>query len=94
MSVASFVQLSASSSTSSFERKGILLVMLFDLSLQCIFYSTYRLIRLNSPNLNYLIICGAVMIFISDVLFVIPTLNPFTVSITCIVSYSKLTVSK
>ena len=46
-----------------------------------------RLIRLDSPNLNYLIIFGSCAIYMSCVLFVTPTLNPSVVSALCIVSY-------
>ena len=53
-------------------------------------YTTHhllRIIRLNSPNLNYFMISGAITIFVCDFFFVIPTINPaFTIS-TCIVSY-------
>ena len=47
-----------------------------------------RLIRLDSPNVNYLIISGAIIVYISDIAFVIPTLNPSVVSALCVVSWS------
>ena len=45
-----------------------------------------RIIRLNSPNLNYLMISGSIMIFVSDFFFVIPTIDSAFMVATCIVS--------
>ena len=45
----------------------------------------HRLIRLDSPNLNYLIIFGSVTVYISCIVFVVPTLNPLLVSALCAV---------
>lgn len=45
----------------------------------------YRLVRLDSPNLNYLIISGTTMVFAGGIAIVAPTLNPGVVSALCIV---------
>ena len=44
-----------------------------------------RLIRLHSPNLNYLIIFGSVLVYISCIVFVMPTFIPSAVAALCIV---------
>lgn len=36
----------------------------------------FRLIRLTSPKLNYLITCGALLLYLDVFLFVVPTTNP------------------
>ncbi len=51
----------------------------------CTFYLYYRLVRLDSPNLNYLIISGTTMVFAGGIAFVAPTLDPRAVSALCIV---------
>lgn len=45
-----------------------------------------RIIRLNSPNLNYLLILGAVLIYLTGIVFVIPTNDPGVLPALCIVS--------
>ena len=37
------------------------------------YHATYRLIRLSSPKLNYLIGIGAIVLYVNVYLFVIPT---------------------
>ena len=49
-----------------------------------------RIVRLISPNLNYFIILGAILVYISVAFFVFPTLDPFLVTFACHVSYKKL----
>ena len=50
------------------------------------FFSFYcRLIRLDSPKLNYLIIFGSCAVYLSCILFVTPTLNTSVVPALCIV---------
>ena len=51
-------------------------------------FKLYRIIRLNSPNLNYLIIFGSIFVYLSCIVFVIPTLDPAAVSALCVVSLS------
>ena len=43
------------------------------------------MIRLNSPNLNYLMIAGAIMVYLGGVGFVIPTQTPRAVIAMCTV---------
>ena len=50
---------------------------------QCV--SECRLIRLNSPNLNYLIIVGTSLLYCGGIGFVIPTLDPQSVPPICLV---------
>ena len=45
-----------------------------------------RLIRLSSPNLNYLIGSGAIVLYIDIYFFIIPTTNPKIIGILCHVS--------
>ena len=47
---------------------------------------SYRLIRLTSPNLNYLIGVGAVVLYIDIYFFVIPSTDPVAVTVYCNVS--------
>ena len=42
-----------------------------------------RLIRLSSPNLNYLIGAGAIILYVDIYLFIIPTTNPQTIAELC-----------
>ena len=42
-----------------------------------------RIVRLISPNLNYFIILGAILLYISIAFFVFPTLDPFLVTFAC-----------
>ena len=44
-----------------------------------------RLIRLDSPNLNYLIIFGTIVIFIGGVFFVMPVLSSSALPALCVV---------
>lgn len=43
----------------------------------------YRIVRLISPNLNYFIILGAILLYISVAFFVFPTRDPFLVTFAC-----------
>jgi len=47
----------------------------------------YRLIRLTSPNLNYIIGAGATLLYLDICLNVVPTVDPDIVIIMCNVSY-------
>ena len=47
----------------------------------------YRLIRLSSPNLNYLIGIGAIVLYIDICFFVIPSTDKVTVTVFCNVSF-------
>ena len=51
-----------------------------------------RLVRLDSPNLNYLIIVGSFMVYSCCIVFVVPTLNPSTMAAFCVVSSTSLTL--
>lgn len=47
----------------------------------------YRIIRLTSPNLNYLIGFGVILVYISTAIFFVePTTNASTAGVLCIVS--------
>ena len=46
----------------------------------------HRLIRLSSPNLNYLLIIGTLMMYCSGIAFLIPTVNLSAVIGLCFVS--------
>lgn len=50
-----------------------------------IVFQKKRLVRLDSPNLNYLIILGSLMIYTSCIAFVTPTRTPSVVSALCMV---------
>ena len=45
-----------------------------------------RLIRLSSPNLNYLIGLGAIVLYLNVIVLVIPTTNPEFAAVLCNVS--------
>lgn len=45
-----------------------------------------RIVRLISPNLNYIIIVGAIFLYLSIIFFVFPTTNPILVTFACHVS--------
>lgn len=49
------------------------------------YFFIHRLVRLDSPKINYLIISGAIMVYTGGIAFVIPTLIPSNVSALCIV---------
>ncbi len=49
----------------------------------CIFLCVYSLIKLSSPNLNYLIGVGAIILYLDIYLQVIPTTDPFVVELLC-----------
>lgn len=51
-----------------------------------IFFFICRVVRLTSPNLNYLIIAGALLLYASVVFIVTPTLEEETATIYCNVS--------
>ena len=42
-----------------------------------------RLIKITSPNLNYMIGAGAIVLFVNLYLFVIPTTNQLAVTVLC-----------
>ena len=46
----------------------------------------YRIVRLISPNLNYIIVVGAMLIYISVIFFVFPTTDTFWTTFACHVS--------
>jgi gamma-aminobutyric acid type B receptor len=46
-------------------------------------FRKHKLIKLASPSLNYIIIIGAVMMYISGILYVIPGYDQITVSVFC-----------
>ena len=52
----------------------------------CLFFFICRVVRLTSPNLNYLIIAGALLLYASIVFIVTPTLEEETATIYCNVS--------
>lgn len=43
----------------------------------------HRLLKLSSPNLNYLIGAGAIIIYIDIYFFIVPATDPNTISILC-----------
>ena len=43
----------------------------------------YRLIKLSSPNLNYLIIAGALILYVDVYLLVVPTTDRLVVRVLC-----------
>ena len=49
-------------------------------------YYYYRVIRLSSPNLNYIIIGGAILIYCSGIASALPTTNPEIRLFLCFVS--------
>ena len=52
-----------------------------------------RIVRLISPNLNYFIILGAILLYISVAFFVFPTLDPFLVTFACHVRLTTFNTS-
>ena len=44
---------------------------------------TYRVVRLSNPKLNFLIILGAIVLYIAVYFFVIPTTNQTVVTVFC-----------
>ena len=75
------------------KKKSPVYLLIAFISNVCTFYYCYRLVRLDSPNLNYLIISGTTMVFAGGVAFVAPTLDPRVASALCIVcptTFSKL----
>ena len=55
-------------------------------SLITLYFLCIRLMKLSSPNLNYLIGTGAVVLYINMYLFIIPTKDTTAVSVLCNVS--------
>ena len=51
---------------------------------------SHRLIRRSSPNLNYIIGLGAIILYLNVISFVIPTTNPDFMSVLCNVSSAVL----
>ncbi len=49
----------------------------------------YRIVKLISPNLNYVIIVGAIMVYLSVIVFVIPTKDHTQATVYCHVSPSQ-----
>ena len=45
--------------------------------------SPHRLIRLSSPNLNYIIGAGAIVLYADVILHVIPTTSPDVTTVIC-----------
>lgn len=43
----------------------------------------YRIVRLTSPNLNYVIITGALLLYASVILYIFPSTNEFLVTLFC-----------
>lgn len=52
----------------------------------CSVYLSIRLIRLSSPNLNYLLIIGMILMYLSGIALVIPMTLPPIVSTVCLVN--------
>ena len=52
----------------------------------CFTYWVYRLVRLSSSNLNYLIGLGAIVLYVNVITLVIPTTNADFAAILCNVS--------
>ena len=48
----------------------------------------FRIVRLTSPNLNYLIILGTILLYTTVIFFVFPTTDATYQTIFCHVSYS------
>ena len=48
-----------------------------------LFALPYRLIRMSSPNLNYLIGGGAIILYMNTYFFIVPTINSQAVSALC-----------
>lgn len=48
--------------------------------------SFFRIVRLTSPNLNYLIVIGAILTYCTIFVYLIPTTNPDVYKIRCYVS--------
>ena len=62
----------------------------------CLYIPACRIVRLISPNLNYIIILGAIFLYLSIIFFVFPTTNPLLVTFACHVSwqcYAKIILS-
>ena len=49
-------------------------------------FSVYRVVKLSSPNLNYFIITGAALLYVSIYLYIIPINTKCTANIICNVS--------
>ncbi len=47
----------------------------------------YRLMKLSSPKLNYLILFGAITLYIDIYLYIVPTTDPLAVTLLCNVSH-------
>jgi len=60
--------------------------MQYTLQYTLLFFFICRVVRLTSPNLNYLIIAGALLLYASVVFLVTPTLEEETATIYCNVS--------
>ena len=45
-----------------------------------------RVIRLSSPNLNYILIIGVAMVYMTGIVFVIPSNDPLVLPVFCIIS--------
>lgn len=61
----------------------------YAIAIAFLFFS-YRLVRLTSPNLNYLIGTGAIILYVDIYFFVIPTTNQVAVTVFCNVSHSLI----
>ena len=49
-------------------------------------FYVYRLVKLSSPNLNYFIIIGAVLMYVSIFFYILPVTDKDVVLASCIVS--------
>ena len=49
-------------------------------------YYTCRVIRLSSPNLNYILIFGVALVYLTGIVFAIPSDDPAVLPGLCIVS--------
>ena len=57
----------------------------------CIIILINRVVRLTTPLLNYIIISGALLMYISVFIGLLPTIDQNVVKMQCIVSYRRET---
>ena len=67
--------------------------MLKNLS-KCSYYSGifFRIVRLTSPKLNYLIVTGAIFFYISTYWYCLPSVDPAVILTACCVSNSYVII--
>ena len=46
----------------------------------------YRLIRLSSPNLNYILIIGIALVYMTGIVYIVPSFDLQTMPALCVVS--------